>query len=83
MQPLNDRVLVKLDKVPEKTPGGIYLPDQAKEIAFEGEVIAAGKEVKEIKVGDRVFIGKYAGVELKVDDEPHLMLKEEDILAKV
>lgn len=90
IKPLGDRVLLKPLEAKEKTKGGIVLPDTAKEKPQEGKVIAVGRgklsddgkiQVLEVKAGDKVLYGKYAGTEIKVDDEEHLVVKEEDILA--
>ena len=88
-RPLGDRVLVKRVKEEEKTKGGIIIPDTAKEKPLEGEVIAIGNgkvledgtvRKLDVKVGDRVLIGKYSGTEVKVDGEDRLILREDDIL---
>jgi chaperonin GroES len=90
IRPLHDRLIVKRLEEEEKTKGGIIIPDTAKEKPIEGEVIAVGKgRVKkdgtkipmEVKKGDRVLFAKYAGTEVKIDGEEHLMMKEDDILA--
>ena len=85
VQPLDDRVLVlPLDK--EEQVGSIIIPDTAKEKPVVGEVKAVGtdEELKEmIKVGDKVIYGKYAGEELKVDGEKHLLISRSDLLAIV
>jgi chaperonin GroES len=87
--PLQDRVLVKRLEEEEKTKGGIIIPDTAKEKPVEGKVIAVGKgKVKEdgtvtpleVKAGDRVLFSKYAGTEINIDGEEHLMMREDDIL---
>jgi len=92
VKPLADRILVKALESQEKTKGGIVLPDTAKEKPQQGEVIAigAGKLLEdgsiknpEVKVGDKVLYGKYAGTEIKVDDQEFLILREDDILAVV
>ncbi|MDQ7835177.1 MAG: co-chaperone GroES [Humidesulfovibrio sp.] len=92
LKPLNDRVLVKRLESEEVTAGGIIIPDSAKEKPQRGKVIAAGpgkldesgKLVKmAVKAGDMVLFTKYAGTEIKVDGEEHLVLREEDILAIV
>ena len=90
IRPLQDRVLVKrLEDEVEKTKGGIIIPDTAKEKPQQGKVIAVGKGKKnedgtvvplDVKVGDRILFGKYAGSEIKVDGEEHLIMREEDIL---
>ena len=89
--PLHDRVLIKRVEEKESIKGGIIIPDTAKEKPQEGEVIAAGagkieKGVRvplDVKVGDRVLFGKYRGSEIKVDDEDYLILREDEILAKL
>ena len=89
--PLHDRVLVKRIEEKESVKGGIIIPDTAKEKPQEGEVIAvgAGKIEKgqrvplDVKAGDRILFGKYSGTEIKVDDEELLILREEEILAKL
>ena len=79
-QPLGDRVFVTYTEELEKTAGGIYVPDTAREKPQRGTVQAAGKDVKNLKVGDQVFFDKYSGTKLRIDDEECLILKEEDIL---
>src|SRR5579863_9227476 len=89
--PLHDRVLVKRLEEKESVKGGIIIPDTAKEKPQEGEVVAvgAGKVEKgqrvplDVKVGDRILFGKYSGNEIKIDDEEYLILKEDEILAKL
>ena len=90
IQPLADRVMVKVLEAKEVTKGGIVLPDTAKEKPQEAEVVAVGKgkisdEGKtispEVKVGDRILFGKYSGTEITLDGQEYLILKEEDILA--
>ncbi len=89
IRPLRDRLIVRRLTSEEKTKGGIIIPDSAKEKPLEGEVLAVGngkvladgKIVPlEVKKGDKVLFGKYAGSEVKVDNEELLMLKEEDLL---
>lgn len=81
IKPLKDRVVVKYSSEElEKTPGGIYVPDVAKEKPQKGVVIEVGSEVKEVKVGDTVLFDKYAGSKIKVDDIEYLIIKEEEIL---
>ena len=89
MRPLLDRVLVKRVEADEKVKGGIIIPDTAKEKPLEGKVIAVGagrlddhgKRIPmEVKAGDRILFGKYAGTEIKIDDEEHIILKEDEIL---
>ena len=91
LTPLHDRVIVKRIEEKETTRGGIIIPDTAKDKPTEGEIIAVGSGKREkgelipldVKVGDRVLFGKYAGNEVKIEDEEYLILKEEDILAKL
>ncbi|MEJ2314572.1 MAG: co-chaperone GroES [Nitrospirota bacterium] len=83
LKPLKDRVVVSYSEEVEKTAGGIYVPDTAKEKPQQGKVEAVGPEVKELKVGDTVLFEKYSGAKVKVDDAEQLVIKEEDILAKV
>ncbi|MDQ0190047.1 co-chaperone GroES [Alicyclobacillus cycloheptanicus] len=91
LKPLADRVVVRPVDREEKTASGIVLPDTAKEKPQEGEIIAVGpgryedgKRVElDVKVGDRVIYSKYAGTEVKVDNEEVLVLRESDILAIV
>lgn len=90
VKPLHDRVLVKRIDEEEKTAGGLFIPDTAKEKPLQAQVIAVGagkldKDGKriamDVKSGDRILFGKYAGTEIKVDGEDHLILREDDILA--
>jgi len=89
IRPLQDRVIVKRIEEEEKTKGGIIIPDTAKEKPQEGKIIAVGKgKITEdgkvipldVKAGDRVLFGKYAGTEIKIDGEEHLIMREDDIL---
>jgi chaperonin GroES len=90
VRPLHDRLIVKRLEEEEKTKGGIIIPDTAKEKPIEGKVIAVGKgKIKEdgtaipmeAKKGDRILFAKYAGTEVKIDGEEHLIMKEDDVLA--
>jgi chaperonin GroES len=92
VRPLHDRLIVQRLDEEEKTKGGIIIPDTAKEKPIEGKVIAVGtgrmkkdgaKLPLEVKKGDRVLFAKYAGTEVKIDGEEHLIMKEEDILAVI
>jgi chaperonin GroES len=87
--PLKDRVLIKRVSQEEKSPGGIIIPDTAKEKPAEGEVLAVGSGVRddhgtvhalEVKVGDRVLFAKWGGSEVKISGEEYIILKESDIL---
>ena len=79
-QPLGDRVFVTYTEEMERTSGGIYVPESAKEKPQRGSDQAIGKDVKNVKVGDQILFDKYSGSKLKIDDEDCLILKEEDIL---
>jgi chaperonin GroES len=88
-RPLHDRVLVKRIEAEEKSPGGIIIPDTAKERPQEGEVIAVGPGGRDqsgkltpidVKVGNRVLFGKWSGTEIKLDGIEYLIMKETDIL---
>ncbi len=83
LKPLKDRVVISYSEEVEKTAGGIYVPETAKEKPQQGKVEAVGSEVKELKVGDTVLFPKYQGDKVKVDDTEQLVIKEEDILAIV
>jgi chaperonin GroES len=92
IRPLGDRILVKRIQEEEKTKGGIIIPDTAKEKPQEGRVVAVGKGkmteegkllVPDVKAGDRILFGKYAGSEIKLEGEEHLILREDDILGVV
>jgi len=83
LQPLADRIVAKSVEAEAKSPAGIILPESAKEKPQMGEVLAVGKEVKEIKSGDRILYTKYGPTEVKIDNEDLLLLKEEDVLAVV
>lgn len=83
LQPLADRIVAKAVEAEAKTASGILLPDQAKDKTQVGEVLAVGKEVKEVKVGDRIVHSEYGPNRIKVDGEELLIVKEEDVLAVV
>jgi chaperonin GroES len=89
IRPLQDRVIVKRLAEEEKTKGGIIIPDTAKEKPVEGVVVAVGKGktaedgklIKlDVKPGDKILFGKYAGTEVKIDGVEHLIMREDDIL---
>jgi chaperonin GroES len=82
-KPLADRVMVKLEKNEAKTAGGIIIPDTAQEKTQTGSVIAVGDDTEVIKVtvGQKVMYDKYAGTQIKIDGEEHLILKMQDIIA--
>ena len=92
IRPLHDRLIVKRLEEEEKTKGGIIIPDTAKEKPIEGKVIAVGegriqkdgkKIPMEVKKGDGILFAKYAGTEVKINGEEHLMMREDDVLAIV
>jgi len=92
IRPLHDRVIVKRVDEEEKTKGGIIIPDTAKEKPVEGKVIAVGdgkvsddgkKIPLEVKAGDKVLFGKYAGTEIQIEGEENLIMREDDIIAIV
>lgn len=89
IRPLNDRILVLRTEEEHKTPGGIIIPDTAKEKPQEGKVVAAGPGKRgedgkvipmELKEGDRILFSKYAGTEIKIDGIEHIFMREADIL---
>ena len=90
IRPLHDRVLLKrLEPTDKKTAGGIIIPDTAKEKPQEGEIIAVGPgkvtddgrvQPMNVKAGDRVLFGKYAGTDVKMDDQEYIIMREDDIL---
>ena len=89
IRPLNDRIIVRRVEDQEQMRGGLYIPDTSKEKPQEGEVIAVGngklldngtRIAIDIKAGDKVLFGKYAGTEIKIDGDEFLMMREEDIL---
>ncbi|MBL7177275.1 MAG: co-chaperone GroES [Desulfobacteraceae bacterium] len=90
IRPLHDRVIVKRIAEEETTKGGIIIPDTAKEKPAEGKVVAVGdgkilengkKQPLEVKKGDKVLFGKYAGTDINIEGEEHLIMREEDIIA--
>ncbi|SEM65882.1 chaperonin GroES [Syntrophus gentianae] len=90
--PLHDRVLVLRTEDMEKTAGGIIIPDTAKEKPQEGKVVAAGPGRRDdegnriplnVKEGDRILFGRYAGTEVKIDGVEHLIMREDDILGVI
>jgi chaperonin GroES len=92
IRPLHDRVIVQRIAEEEVTKGGIIIPDTAKEKPQEGKVVAVGagkilengtKLPMDVKVGDKILFGKYAGTEIKIEGEEFLMMREDDILGVV
>jgi chaperonin GroES len=92
IRPLHDRIIVERLEEETKTAGGIIIPDTAKEKPQQGKVIAVGKGKKtedgkllplDVKVGDRILFGKYAGTEIKLDGKEFLMMREDDVLGVI
>ena len=92
VRPLHDRILVRRTAEDEKTAGGLFIPDTAKEKPQRGEIVAAGKGrvtedgktlPLEVKAGDRILFGKYSGTEIKLNGEEFIMMREEDVLGIV
>ena len=92
IRPLHDRILAKRLQEEEKTAGGLFIPDTAKEKPLEAEVIAVGNgkitedgkvRALDVKKGDKILIGKYSGSEVKLNGEEHIILREDDILAVI
>jgi chaperonin GroES len=79
-KPLKERVFVSYSEEQERTSGGLYIPDAAKEKPQRGRIEAIGGEVKGVKVGDEVLFDKYSGSKISFNDTDYLILKEEDIL---
>jgi chaperonin GroES len=91
-RPLHDRVVVRRIEAEEKTPGGVIIPDTAKEKPMQGEVIAVGPGARDeqgklipldVKAGDRILFGKWSGTEVRIDGEELLIMKESDVLGIV
>jgi len=82
-KPLKERVFVSYSGELERTSGGIYVPDTAKEKPQKGKVEAVGTEVKHVKVGDTVLFDKYSGTKVTLENNEYLIIKEEDILGIV
>ena len=89
IRPLHDRIVVKRVQEEERTAGGLYIPDTAKEKPVEGEVVAVGNgklgedgklRPLDVKAGDRILFGKYSGTEIKIGGEEQLIMREEDVL---
>jgi len=92
IRPLHDRIIVERLEEETKTAGGIIIPDTAKEKPQQGKVIAVGKGKKtedgkliplDVKVGDKILFGKYAGTEIKIEGKEFLMMREEDVLGVI
>jgi chaperonin GroES len=92
IRPLQDRVIIKRLEEEEKSAGGIIIPDTAKEKPMQAKVIAVGKGKvtdsgkvlpMEVYIGDKILIGKYAGTDVKINGEEHLIMREDEILAVI
>ena len=92
IRPLQDRILVKRLEETAKTKGGIIIPDTAKEKPQEGEVVAVGngrvledgsQRALDLKIGDKILFGKYAGTDVKIEDEDYLIMREDDVLGVI
>jgi len=92
LRPLQDRIIVKRIEEEEKTAGGIFIPDTAKEKPQMGQIVSVGKGKKtedgkvipvDVKAGDKVLFGKYAGTEVKVEGDEFLIMREDDILGVI
>jgi len=92
IRPLNDRIIVRRMEEQEQMRGGLYIPDTAKEKPQEGEVLAVGngklldngqRIAIDLKAGDKILFGKYAGTEIKLDGDEYLILREDDVLGVV
>jgi chaperonin GroES len=87
VKPLSDRVLIEPNEAEEKTAGGLFIPDTAKEKPLAGKVVAVGpgtKEVEmEVKAGDTVLYGKYAGTEITVEGKQYIIMRQSDLLAVI
>ena len=92
IRPLQDRIIVKREDGEETTSGGIIIPDSAKEKPQEGKVIAVGKgkinedgklQPLDVKKGDKILFSKYAGTEINIEGEEHLIIREDDVLGVV
>ncbi len=92
LRPLQDRILVKRIEEEAKTAGGIYIPDTAKEKPQMGQIVSVGNGKKtddgkvipvDVKAGDKVLFGKYAGTEVKVEGEEYIIMREDDILGVI
>lgn len=83
IKPLGDRVVAVREKAEEKTASGLYLPDAAKEKPVLAKVVATGKDVKNVKTGEKILYKEYSTTEIKIDGVEYLIVKEEDILGTV
>ncbi len=83
LEPLSEYVVAQAEEATTKTASGLYLPDNATEKPKTAKILAVGKDVKQVKVGDRIVYKSYSTTDVKVGDEDYVIVKEEDILATV
>lgn len=83
LKPLGHKVVVERTQAVDKTAGGIVIPDTAKEKPEQGKVVAVGKDVEEIKVGDVIVFGNFAATEIKVDGKEYLVVREKEVFAVI
>ncbi len=83
LKPLADRIVAVKEEAKNKTAAGLYLPDSAKEKSAIAKVVAVGTDVKEVKVNDRIIYKEYSTTEIKIDGKEYLLVREEDVLAKI
>ena len=83
IQPLSDYIVATGEEAETKTASGLYLPDKVAEKPKTAKVVAVGKDVKQLKIGDRILYKSYSTTEVKVDNEEYILVKEEDVLATV
>jgi chaperonin GroES len=83
LQPLADNIVAQIEEAQNKTASGLYLPEQATEKPKTAKVLNVGKEVKNIKINDRIVYKSYSATEIKIDKQDYVIVKEEDVLATV
>jgi chaperonin GroES len=83
LKPLADRIVAVKEAAQNKTAAGLYLPDSAKEKSAVAKVLAVGTDVKEVKAGDKIIYKEYSTTEVKIDGTEYLLVREEDVLAKL
>ncbi len=83
LQPLADNIVAQIEEAQNKTASGLYLPEQATEKPKTAKVLKVGKDVKNIKINDRIVYKSYSATEIKVDNQDYVIVKEEDVLATV
>ena len=83
LKPKNDRLLISPDATPDKTEAGIIIPESAKDRPNQATVLAVGPKVDNIKEGERILFGKYAGTTFQLDDISYLLIREQDVIAEV